>query len=93
LKAGVGGPSVKVSDTSLDVWNRVLAINMTSVFLGTKSAEPLLLKTEGSNIVNITSLFATSGGFGECPAYHASKAGAYGLFVVFPPEYSSVLLF
>jgi NAD(P)-dependent dehydrogenase (short-subunit alcohol dehydrogenase family) len=59
-----------------------MAVNVTSIFLGTKHAEMALRKTKGSSIVNVTSFFATSGGFGECPAYHASKAAAFGLYVV-----------
>lgn len=61
-----------IEQTTLEVYQRVIAVNQTSVFLGTKATAPLLKASKGS-VVNVSSIFGTSGGFGFAPAYHASK--------------------
>jgi NAD(P)-dependent dehydrogenase (short-subunit alcohol dehydrogenase family) len=43
------------------------------VFLGMKHAAPALLRSEHASVVNISSIFGASGGFGSSPAYHAAK--------------------
>jgi len=70
--AGISGSSVGDPD-SLDGWHRVIAVNQTSVFLGTKLAAEQMAKTGGGSIVNISSIMGLVGGTGGHPAYHASK--------------------
>ena len=70
--AGLGDLKT-IEDTTLDEWNRTVAIDQTGVFLGMKLAAPHLRKSEHASIVNISSIFGTSGGFGTSPAYHAAK--------------------
>jgi NAD(P)-dependent dehydrogenase (short-subunit alcohol dehydrogenase family) len=70
--AGISGSSVGDPD-GLDGWHRVIAVNQTSVFLGTKLAAAQMAKTGGGSIVNISSIMGFVGGTGGHPAYHASK--------------------
>ncbi|MDN5796091.1 MAG: SDR family oxidoreductase [Intrasporangium sp.] len=70
--AGMGDLKA-IEDTSLDEWNHTIAIDQTGVFLGMKVAAPHLRRSGHASIVNISSIFGTSGGFGTSPAYHAAK--------------------
>jgi len=71
--AGVRGEPEPIEETSLPSWDRSIAIMQTGVFLGMKSAAPALLKSGHASVVNISSVFGASGGFGTSPAYHAAK--------------------
>ena len=70
--AGISGSSVGDPD-GIDGWNRVIAVNQTSVFLGTKLAAEQMAKSGGGSIVNISSIMGFVGGAGGHPAYCASK--------------------
>jgi NAD(P)-dependent dehydrogenase (short-subunit alcohol dehydrogenase family) len=70
--AGVGDLAT-IEDTTLEDYERTIAIDQTSVFLGMKLAAPLLKASGRGSVVNISSIFGTSGGFGSSPAYHAAK--------------------
>ena len=70
--AGISGSSVGDPD-ELDGWNRIVAVNQTSVFLGTKLAAEQMAKTGGGSIVNISSIMGFIGGASGHPAYSASK--------------------
>ena len=70
--AGISSSSVGDPD-GLDGWHRIIAVNQTSVFLGTKLAAEQMAKTGGGSIVNISSIMGLVGGTGGHPAYHASK--------------------
>ena len=62
-----------LADTTLDEWNRVLAVNLTGTFLMCQTAMPHLLEA-GGNIVNTAST-AALGGHPWTAAYSASKGG------------------
>lgn len=73
----------KVQDIALADWRRLMTLNVETVFLGTKTFQPLLARTGattpyGSSIVNISSIMGLVG-MGEVSAYNASK-GAVRLF-------------
>jgi len=70
--AGISGSSVGEPD-GLEGWNRIIAANQTSVFLGTKLAAEQMAKTGGGSIVNISSIMGFVGSTSGHPAYHASK--------------------
>ena len=70
--AGISGSSVGDPD-GLEGWRRIIAINQTSVFLGTKLAAEQMAKTGGGSIVNISSIMGFVGSASGHPAYHASK--------------------
>ena len=70
------GPTV----TPLDVWDRVIAINLTGVFLCCRHAIPLMLDSEGnSSIINIASFVALMGAASPQIAYTASKGGVLSM--------------
>ena len=71
--AGISGSSVGDPD-GVAGWDRVIAINATSVFLGTRRAAKEMAKTGGGSIVNISSIMGIVGGADSHPGYHASKA-------------------
>jgi NAD(P)-dependent dehydrogenase (short-subunit alcohol dehydrogenase family) len=70
--AGISGSSVGDPD-GLDGWHRIIAVNQTSVFLGTRLAAAQMAKTGGGSIVNISSIMGFVGSASGHPAYHASK--------------------
>ena len=70
--AGISGSSVGDPD-GLEGWHRIIAVNQTSVFLGTKLAAEQMAKTSGGSIVNISSIMGFVGGASGHPAYSASK--------------------
>lgn len=61
-------------ETSLDEWNRILAVNLTGTFLMTRQALPALLKSGRGVVVNFTSTAATFA-HPYMAAYAASKGG------------------
>jgi NAD(P)-dependent dehydrogenase (short-subunit alcohol dehydrogenase family) len=67
-----------VVDTSEELWDEVLAVNLKGMFLTAKHCVPELRRRGGGTIVNVASVqaFATQGGVA---AYAASKAGVVGL--------------
>jgi len=70
--AGISGSSVGDPD-GLEGWHRIIAVNQTSVFLGTRLAAEQMMKTGGGSIINISSIMGFVGSAGGHPAYHASK--------------------
>src|SRR5262249_29619086 len=70
--AGISGSSVGDPD-GLEGWDRIVAVNQTSVFLGTKLTAEQMAKTGGGSIVNISSIMGFVGGSSGHPAYCASK--------------------
>jgi NAD(P)-dependent dehydrogenase (short-subunit alcohol dehydrogenase family) len=79
------GPTV----TPLDVWDRVIAINLSGVFLCCRHAIPLMLDTEGnSSIINIASFVALLGAASPQIAYTASKGGVLSMTREIAVEYA-----
>lgn len=62
-----------IEETTIADWDRTVAIDQTGVFLGMKTAAPHLKRSEHASVINISSIFGSSGGFGVSPAYHAAK--------------------
>ncbi|HEV3225841.1 MAG TPA: SDR family NAD(P)-dependent oxidoreductase [Acidimicrobiales bacterium] len=71
---------------SLEVWDQVLAVNLTGTFLCCRAAIPELLKS-GGNIVNVSSTAALSG-HPWAAAYSASKGGVLALTRTIAVEYA-----
>jgi NAD(P)-dependent dehydrogenase (short-subunit alcohol dehydrogenase family) len=67
-----------VTEVDFLEWNRVLAVNLTSIFLTTKYAEPYLRARRGS-IVSIASVHAVTGLHANAEAYATSKGGIVAL--------------
>ena len=76
--AGLSSTSV---DDPLETagWHRIMQVNTTGVFLGTRFAIPAMQAAGGGSIVNISSIMGFVGGESGHPAYHASK-GAVRIF-------------
>lgn len=72
--AGIGNSEVKGIDLSEEEWDRVIDVNLKSVFLGIKYAVPELKKSKGGAIINTSSLLGLKGQK-FMAAYNASKAG------------------
>jgi NAD(P)-dependent dehydrogenase (short-subunit alcohol dehydrogenase family) len=70
--AGIGGPG-RVEDVTLDEWSRVMDVNSTGVFLGTKACIPAMRRSGGGSIVNISSQLGLVGVDNSSPQYQASK--------------------
>ena len=76
--AGIEGQMGDTPECSLENWNRVIAINLTGVFLCMKYEIPLMLKHGGGSVVNTASAAGLVGLAGG-PAYVAAKHGVAGL--------------
>jgi NAD(P)-dependent dehydrogenase (short-subunit alcohol dehydrogenase family) len=63
-----------IAETTFADWHAILAVNLDSVFLGTKYCLPLLARGGKSSIVNISSIRGLVAGLGT-GAYGASKGG------------------
>jgi NAD(P)-dependent dehydrogenase (short-subunit alcohol dehydrogenase family) len=70
--AGISGSSVGDPE-GIDGWHTIIAVNQTSVFLGTSLAAARMSATGGGSIVNISSIMGFVGSDSGHPAYHASK--------------------
>ena len=68
----------RLAEQTLEQWNRVMEINATGVFLGTKAAIPAMQRAGGGSIINISSICGIVGSHANA-AYHASK-GAVRIF-------------
>jgi NAD(P)-dependent dehydrogenase (short-subunit alcohol dehydrogenase family) len=70
--------SAPFAKTSLDLWQRMLAVNLTGSFLCAQAALPDMLATGYGRIVNIAST-AGQKGYAYVSAYVAAKHGVIGL--------------
>jgi 3alpha(or 20beta)-hydroxysteroid dehydrogenase len=68
----------RVLDTSLDDWNRMIAVNQTGVFLGIRECGRVMKDQGSGSIINISSV-AGLGGVGIAHAYAASKWAVRGM--------------
>lgn len=75
--AGWHPPSMTIEDVSVEEFEQLLRLNLTSTFMGCKFAIPHLRKTRGS-IINMSSAVAVMGQ-AAAPAYVSTKAGQIGL--------------
>jgi cyclopentanol dehydrogenase len=69
----------RIEDTTEEDWDRIMAVNVKGVFLGTKCALPAMRRAGGGSIVNISSTAGLVGSPGQTAAYTATK-GAVRLF-------------
>jgi len=76
-----------VEATSLELWNQVVAVNQTGVWLGMKCAIPAMRKTGGGSIVNISSGAGIIGS-GFAAAYHGTKGAVRILTKTAAVEYA-----
>jgi NAD(P)-dependent dehydrogenase (short-subunit alcohol dehydrogenase family) len=86
--AGIEGDQALSADCTIENFDRVIAVNLKGVFLGTKYAIPEMLKRGGGSIINTASI-AGLVGFPNIPAYCASKGGVVQLTKVTALEYAT----
>ncbi|SFU49212.1 NAD(P)-dependent dehydrogenase, short-chain alcohol dehydrogenase family [Pontibacter akesuensis] len=85
--AGIGGEANAVGDMSIGNWNKVIAVNLSSVFYCMKYQIQEMLQHGGGAIVNNSSILGQVG-FANSAAYVAAKHGVVGLTKNAALEYS-----
>ena len=79
----VNNAGIAVRKTSFDImveeWERVLAVNLTGLFLCSRVAARTMKEKGGGAIVNLASIMGFSGGLFPNPAYQASKGAVVNL--------------
>lgn len=83
--AGIACPFLPTAEQTLDMWNSIIAVNLTGVFHSMKAELPLMLERGGA-IINMASVSATVGLAGVSP-YVATKHGVLGLTKAAALEY------
>jgi 3-oxoacyl-[acyl-carrier protein] reductase len=66
-----------MSEMASKDWNRIIQTNLSSAFYCSHEAVPKMVSKKGGKIINISSMWGTSGASCEV-AYSASKAGLHG---------------
>jgi NAD(P)-dependent dehydrogenase (short-subunit alcohol dehydrogenase family) len=84
--AGIALRGKTIGATTREDWDRVLGVNLTGPFLGTRAAAPLIRDSGGGAIVNIGSTAGINGHFAA--AYSAAKWGLRGLTKCAAMEYA-----
>ena len=72
-------PDHSVIDTDVEVWDKVMAVNLRGVFLGCKYAIPQMLEQGSGSVINIASFVALLGCSVPQDAYTASKGAVLSL--------------
>src|SRR4029078_7522335 len=75
--AGIAGVGT-VEETSLELWERVMAVNVRGVFLVAKAVLPLMVGAHGGSIINMSSTIAEIG-LARRASYAASKGAVLAL--------------
>jgi NAD(P)-dependent dehydrogenase (short-subunit alcohol dehydrogenase family) len=89
VSAELGAPSILVNnagqsagvpfaETTRELWDRMLAVNLTGSFLCTRAALPAMLAARRGRVVNIASTAGLKG-YSHTAAYCAAKHGVVGL--------------
>jgi NAD(P)-dependent dehydrogenase (short-subunit alcohol dehydrogenase family) len=81
----VTGPNI--ADTDKETWDRVLAINLTGMFLAMREEIPAMLENGGGSIINMSSAAGLTAQPGQ-PGYVPAKHGVIGLTKAAAVEYS-----
>jgi NAD(P)-dependent dehydrogenase (short-subunit alcohol dehydrogenase family) len=76
--AGIGAPSTPLADIAIDDWQRVIGVDLHSVFYGMKYQIPAMLECGGGAIVNMASILGAAGWAGSA-AYVTSKHAIVGM--------------
>jgi len=74
---------------ALDIWHKIIAVNLTGPYLTMKLAIPRMIEAGGGSVVNISSLSGIRYIAGR-PGYTSSKAGLIGLTQMAAVEYGPV---
>ncbi|MGF1665909.1 MAG: SDR family NAD(P)-dependent oxidoreductase [Acidimicrobiia bacterium] len=84
--AGGFGTQRTTEEMGLDEWQKLIHLNLTSVFMMSSAAVPMLRKSEAGRIINIGSLAGQLTSYRTSPPYAAAKAGVHSLTRVMASE-------
>ena len=76
--AGITGPTATLWEYDIDMWKKVVEINLMGTFNCCRAIVPNMIKNNYGRIVNVASV-AGKDGNANASAYSAAKAGAIGL--------------
>ena len=76
--AGITGPTAFLWEYDIDIWKKVIDINLMGTFNCCKAIVPNMIKNNYGRIVNVASV-AGKDGNANASAYSVAKAGAIGL--------------
>jgi len=76
--AGITGPKAALWEYNIEMWKKVVEINLMGTFNCCRSIVPNMIKNNYGRIVNVASV-AGKDGNANASAYSAGKAGAIGL--------------
>jgi NAD(P)-dependent dehydrogenase (short-subunit alcohol dehydrogenase family) len=86
--AGIEGEQAPTAQATVENWQRVIDVNLKSVFLGLKYGIEAMLRGGGGSVINNASV-AGLVGFAGIPAYCASKGGVVQLTRTAALEYAA----
>lgn len=86
--AGINPTGASLSDTSLDLWRKVFAVNLEGPLRMSTCVAPIMRETGGGSIINIATVGAYSGGPGV-GAYGASKAALLNMTRTLSMEFAA----
>ncbi len=76
--AGITGPTAPLWEYDVDIWNKIVQINLVGTFNCCRAIVPNMIKNNYGRIVNVASV-AGKDGNANASAYSSGKAGAIGL--------------
>lgn len=76
--AGIAEGGGLMMDTTLELWQRMIDVNQTGVFLGMQAAAPAMEKSGGGSIINLSSIAGLQG-TPRAFAYGATKWAVRGI--------------
>ncbi len=76
--AGITGPTGPLWEYDVDMWNKIVQINLMGTFNCCRAVVPNMIKNNYGRIVNVASV-AGKDGNANASAYSSGKAGAIGL--------------
>jgi NAD(P)-dependent dehydrogenase (short-subunit alcohol dehydrogenase family) len=82
----LGGRDGKITDIEPEIWRKVIAINLDSIYYCCRYAIPLMIKNGGGSIIN-TASSAGLIGIPKCDAYTATKGATVALTRSMASEY------
>jgi NAD(P)-dependent dehydrogenase (short-subunit alcohol dehydrogenase family) len=85
--AGISTVPTPLADIPLELWDKVIAINLSGMFYGVRAQIPALIEAGGGVIVNMSSIAGSIGAAG-IGHYTASKHGVVGLTKTIAVDYA-----
>ena len=76
--AGITGPTMPLWEYDIEMWNKIIKINLSGTFNCCRAIIPSMIKNNYGRIVNVASV-AGKDGNANASAYSSGKAGAIGL--------------